>query len=192
MLHKTMMWMSRAMAIAGGIVLVMLICMVGVSIIGRTLNGLLHVDVLVGAAWAQRLLDAGIGPVTGDFELVEAGMAFTIFSFLPLCQITGAHATVDIFTSRLPPRLLSILRAAIEVLFAVVLGVIALQLLAGTQSKLRSGQTTFLIQFPLWWAYGACLMAAGLAAVVGTYTALCRVFEAATGRPTPLTTEVEA
>ena len=33
-----------------------------------------------------------------DYELVEAGVAFAIFAFIPLCQIYGSHATVDIFT----------------------------------------------------------------------------------------------
>lgn len=181
MLHKAILGVSRAMAIAGGVVLVGLILLVCTSISGRALNGVLHGDALDGAVWAQTLLEWGVGPVNGDFELVEAGMAFAIFAFLPLCQLTGAHATVDIFTSRLPARMLLILRAMIEVLFACVLLTIAWQLWEGTQSKFRSGQTTFLIQFPIWWAYAASLSAAALAAVVGVYVAGRRALAAVTG-----------
>jgi hypothetical protein len=44
------------------------------------------------------------GPVKGDFEVVEAGIAFSIFAFLPICQLHGGHATVDIFTNLMPKR----------------------------------------------------------------------------------------
>lgn len=182
MVHRMMMALCRAMAILGGLVLVALILMVCVSISGRALNGLLHS--MGDVTLARWFLDLGIGPVTGDFELVEAGMAFAIFAFLPLCQITGSHASVDIFTAKLPPRVLLVLRAVIEVLFAAVLIVIAVQLYEGTQSKIRSGQTTFLLQFPIWWAYAASLVAAVLAAVVGCYVAVLRAWAAVTGRTT--------
>ena len=109
-------------------------------------------------------------------------MAFSIFAFLPLTQVTVGHATVDIFTSWMPERALRILRALIEVLFAVVLIVIAVQLFSGMQSKIRSGQTTLLLQFPVWWAYAGSVLGAGVAAVVAVYMALARVAEATTGR----------
>ena len=95
-----------------------------------------------------------------------------------LCQITGGHAAVDIFTDKLPPRINRILRAVIEVVFAAVLVLIAVQLASGMMSKLRSGQTTFLLQFPLWWAYALSLTGAVAAAVVGVYMALVRITEA--------------
>ena len=98
------------MAIVGGFVLSALVGIVVLSIIGRELNAALHGDFFQSnmkglADWLLarpncRASGATIklGPVNGDYEIVEAGMAFTIFSFLPLAQITGAHATVDIFT----------------------------------------------------------------------------------------------
>lgn len=179
MVHRVMMALCRAMALLGGLVLVALILLVCVSISGRALNGMLHG--MGDVAVAQVLLDWGIGPVTGDFELVEAGMAFAIFAFLPLCQITGSHASVDVFTAKLPPRALRALRAVIEVLFAAVLIVIAVQLYEGTLSKIRSGQTTFLLQFPIWWAYAASLVAAVLAAVVACYVAVLRAWAVVSG-----------
>lgn len=179
MVHRAMMTLCRAMALVGGLVLMALITLVCVSIIGRALNGVLYG--LGDLTLAKMLLDLGIGPVTGDFELVEAGMAFAIFAFLPLCQITGAHASVDIFTSKLPPWALRVLKAAIEVLFATVLIIITLQLYEGTQSKMRSGQTTFLLQFPIWWAYVASLFASILAAVVACYMVVLRFWAVLTG-----------
>ena len=76
-------------------------------------------------------------------------MAFVVFAFLPYTQLTAGHASVDIFTSGLSKRINRVLVMLSEVLFAVVLIVIAVQLFGGMQSKIRSGQTTFLLEFAL-------------------------------------------
>ena len=102
-MHNLAMCAARFMAICGGLVLALLILLICISVVGRSLNGVLHgwigTALPAVSAW---LLQAGVGPINGDFELVEAGVAFSIFSFLPLCQIFGGHASVDIFTSKLP------------------------------------------------------------------------------------------
>ncbi len=184
MLHRYVLNLSKLMAIIGGAVLSALILMVCLSILGRELNGLLHSQLAQGLfeGPADWLLALGIGPVKGDFELVEAGMAFTIFAFLPLCQITSGHASVDVFTNYLPPRAQQILGMVIEIVFAAVLIIIAMQLNEGLASKMRSGQTTFILQFPIWWAYALSLAGAFVAALVGVYMAGVRVYEVATGR----------
>ena len=184
MLHRFMTTLSKLMAILGGAVLAGLILMVCISILGRTLNGWLHGAVFSGAlqGLSESLLGLGIGPVNGDFELVEAGMAFAIFAFLPICQISGGHASVDVFTNFLPSRAQKALRMVIEIVFAVVLVLIALQLKEGMDSKMRSGTTTFLLQFPIWWGYACSLLGASVAALVGVYMAALRVFEFVTGR----------
>ena len=178
-MHGYFLKLARIMAYVGGTVLSLLIVLTCVSIAGRLLNGVLHG---IGTGWAQSLLDLGVGPLNGDFELVEAGMAFAIFAFLPLCQITGGHASVDIFTNRMGPKVNRVLRWVIEMVFAAVLILIAVQLLAGMQSKLRSGQTTFLLQFPVWWGYALSLVGAVVAAVVAVYLAVMRTVELVTGR----------
>lgn len=182
-MHRVIDRLARVFAQLGGLVLVALIILTCLSIAGRTLNGILHADwvqaLMPGAAAA--LLDSGVGPINGDFELVEAGMAFAIFAFLPLCQLNGAHASVDIFTSALPLRANRLLRMVIEVIFAAVLVLIAWQLFQGMLSKKNTGQTTFLIEFPVWWAYAISLTAAVVAALVSVYVASMRVVEAITG-----------
>jgi hypothetical protein len=54
--------LSRAMAWLGAVVLSLIALMSVVSIIGRALSGF------------------GLGPVPGDFELVEAGTALAVFT----------------------------------------------------------------------------------------------------------------
>jgi TRAP-type C4-dicarboxylate transport system permease small subunit len=108
-------------------------------------------------------------------------MAFTIFAFLPLTQITAGHAVVDVFADRLPEGPRRWLMAGIEVVFAAVLILIAVQLWSGMVSKLGSGQVTLRLQFPVWWAYALAMVPAALAAVVGVWCALMRIREAWTG-----------
>ena len=155
-IHRIVHGFARVMAMLGGLVLSATILVTVASILGG---------------------QTALGPIPGEEELVQAGMAFAIFAFLPLCQISAGHATVDIFTNWLTGRAFRLLRAATEALFAAVLVVIALQLEEGMQSRLRSGQTTFLLQFPVWWSYAASLVGAGSAAVVGVWTALARAWE---------------
>ena len=176
--------LARIMAVLGGVVLTLVIFVTCFSVAGRMLNGFLHGSVAQGMfpELADRLIAAGVGPLLGDFELVEAGGAFAIFAFLPLCQITGGHASVDIFTSALPRMANRVIQLIVDWVFAVVLIVIAWQLYQGMLEKVRYNETTFMLQFPVWWAYAASLVAATVAALVGLYVACARVGELATGR----------
>ena len=174
--------LARIMAILGGLVLAGLVVTTCLSIAGRFLNGVLHADPLAGTAFSEALLAFGIGPIDGDFELIEAGMAFAIFAFLPITQLTGAHAAVDVFTARMGAganRLLALLWSTV---FAGVLVLIAWQLWLGTAAKMRYGETTYLIQFPIWWAYAASLAGAVVAALVAVHVAVLRAAELATGQ----------
>lgn len=142
---------SRALAVLGGLVLVALIVMVCVSVTGRA---------------------SGLGPVTGDYELIELGTGFAVFAFLPWCQITGGHARVDLLTHRLGPRGKAVLDALWSCLMAGALAVIAWRLGAGLAAKMASGETTFLRQIPVWWGYAAVMPAAVLAAMIAGWGAV--------------------
>lgn len=184
MMARPMKRIAAAMAMLGGLVLCLLIVMTLLSIIGRGLNGLGHDATLESlapalAAW----LAAHTGPVTGDYELIEAGIAFAIFAFLPICQLSAGHARVDLFAKALPPVANRTLTALWECALALVIIVIGWRLFLGFVEKLDNGQTTFLLQMPVWWAYGASFLAACVAGAVGLYCAAVRILELVTGRP---------
>ncbi|EEE36120.1 conserved hypothetical protein [Rhodobacteraceae bacterium KLH11] len=182
-MHRIIDWLARSMALLGGLVLILLIALICVSVLGRSLNTLLHGwlgGLMPGVS--DRLLALGVGPINGDFELVEAGVAFAIFAFLPLCQLTSGHAVVDIFTSKLSSRVNRILRMITDIVFAAVLVLIAVQLFDGMLAKLRFGENTFILQFPVWWGYAASFCAAVVAAIVGLYIAAIRIRECLTGK----------
>ncbi|MBQ66616.1 TRAP transporter small permease [Rhodobacteraceae bacterium] len=176
--------LAHAMAVLGGLVLISLILLVCTSVLGRSVGTVLHgafmqTNFTDFSNWA---LGVGIGAINGDFELVEAGVAFAIFAFLPLCQLSGSHATVDVLTSKLSLRSNQVLKMISECLFALVLGLIAWRLFAGMEAKQRYGETTFLLQFPIWWAYAASFLGAALAALVSIFMAIVRILEALSGK----------
>ena len=174
--------LARGMALLGGLILTALILLVCVSVLGRGGNTFAHWDVIETAApgLSAAILGAGIGPVPGDFEIVEAAIAFAIFAFLPLCQLRSAHATVDVFTANLHRRAKAALQAFWEVMLTLAILLITWRLSVGLSDKIDTGETTIFLGFPSWWAYAASFVAAICASVVALYCAYARVAEALT------------
>lgn len=154
--------LARAFAVVGGVVLIGLVVLIVASIVGRSLLGL--------------------GPVPGDYELAEAGIGFAVFAFFPWCQVNRGHATVDVFTAGLGERANRLIDIVSELLMTLVLALIAWRLVAGTLDKARYGETSFILQFPVWWAFAAASVAAVAAAFVSAVMLGVRVREVATGR----------
>ena len=69
-----------------------------------------------------------------------------------------------------------------EVVLTAVILLIAWRLFEGMQDKMRFGETTFLLQFPVWWSYAASFTAAVVAAIVALYCAGARVMGLVTGK----------
>ncbi len=179
-MHKVIHTLARVTALAGGLVLLVLIAMTTLSIIGRSLNDLVHSAFFTQnmAGFSQWVIDLGVGEINGNYELLEAGVAFAIFSFLPVCQLYGAHASVDIFTSFLPRRANRWIIAFWEVVLAAVIVLIIVQLYGGLERYLRNGQTSLFLQFPVWWAYAASFAAGVVACLTAVYCAALRITEA--------------
>ena len=154
----------------GGSVLLGLVGLTCLSVAGRCMNSVLHTDFLqqIFPDITHTLIRWGIGPVNGDFELIEAGMAFVIFAFLPLCQLHAAHARVDLFSERMPVFMKRFFMWGAEVIFAAVLILITWQLANGLYDKFRSHETTLLLEMPVWWAYGLCM----IMSIISAFTAL--------------------
>ena len=183
-MHRLIRFLAKFTALCGGLVLILLIVLTTLSIIGRSLNKLMHNDFfsqeLTGLS--EFVLGLGVGEINGNYELLEAGVAFAIFSFLPICQFYGAHATVDIFTSALPKGATRWIAAFWEVVLAAVIVLIVWQLFGGMERYIRNGQTTLFLQFPVWWAYAVSFSAGVVASIVAVYCAVMRVGEAVTNR----------
>ncbi|CUX83427.1 MAG: TRAP-type transport system small permease component [Roseibaca calidilacus] len=183
-MHRFIYALARGMALLGGTALAALVLMTCVSILGRQANTLLHTDTVQAlapgfAAWA---LGTGIGPIFGDYEITEMGMAFALFCFLPLCQLTVGHARVDVFTAFLSARSNRILRLLIEIALTGALILIAWRLQVATSVRMGTGQTTYLLEWPVWWAYALSSIAAWAGVVVAVYIVWVRLLEVLRGQ----------
>jgi TRAP-type C4-dicarboxylate transport system permease small subunit len=127
-------WLSVIFAYIGGAIVSALGIMSAVSIVGRS---------------------AMSRPVTGDFELVEIGIAVAGSLFLPYCQFTSGHIVVDFFTQRASPRTIRILDQFGAFLMAVTLLVVGWRTAVAAIDIARSGETSMLLGFPTWIGYAA-------------------------------------
>jgi TRAP-type C4-dicarboxylate transport system permease small subunit len=141
-------------AMAGGAVLIALVIVTVVSIAGRS------------------LISTGLGPIPGDFELVETGTAFAVFAFLGLCQFRRGHVTVDLFLTRAGPRVNAAIDVVANLLMTGAAGIITWRLWLGMLDKRSYGETTFILQFPIWWGFAAALAGAAAFTLVCAYTVL--------------------
>jgi TRAP-type C4-dicarboxylate transport system permease small subunit len=157
-------WLARALAIAGGIALAVIILVTVTSIIGRA------------------LIPLGLRPILGDYEIVEAGTAFAIFCFLPYCQLTRGHAIIDLLTKQMGPTLVRIVDALGEVLMAAALIIIAWRLTYGFLDKFANHETTFIRQFPVWTFYAACLLPSYVAVLAALDTSARAIKSVIIGR----------
>lgn len=145
---------ARTMAWLGGLVLVALTLMSVLSIAGRALSGL------------------GLGPVPGDYELVEAGTALAVLCFLPWCHLRRGHAVVDMFWRLYPPAMQRFLGILTELLMFGVWVLLAWRMGVGTVDYRANGETSFILHMPVWWGYAACTLAAAAGCAVYGWTLL--------------------
>jgi len=140
------------MALAGGMVLLAIVVLTGVSVLGRWLFA---------------------APVVGDVELVQAGCAIAIALFLPYCQLHGAHLSIDFFTARAAVGTRRRLELVAHLASAAVLLLLAWRALAALFDAKAAQETTMLLALPLWWplvALVAGLFVAGVCAVAMVLT----------------------
>ncbi|MEM8801067.1 MAG: TRAP transporter small permease [Pseudomonadota bacterium] len=181
-MHRLMSGLARTLAIIGGLVLISLIVITCLSIAGRLLNTIGHSDFVENNLSALTGFFRAFGPINGDYELVEAGVAFAIFTFLPWCQLNRAHATVELLTAFIPNTANRFLTFLWELIFTLVMFLIAWRLYVGMTDKMRYGETTYLLQFPVWWGYALCAVAAVIACIVAVYSTWLRGAEAFANR----------
>lgn len=144
--------LSSSLALVGGAVLVGLTVMTVVSITGRTFNRF------------------GLGPVPGDFEIIEMGAAFAIFAFLPWCQYRRGHVTVDIFLARFGEKVNFAVDVVANLLMVLAAAIMLWRLTLGMLDKHAYHETSFILQFPIWWGYAASMVGAVVFLLVSAFT----------------------
>jgi TRAP-type C4-dicarboxylate transport system permease small subunit len=143
--------LTAAVAILGGVALVAITAITVVSVIGRA------------------LIPLGGGAIPGDFEMVQAGMLFAVFAFLPWCHLKRGHAIVAIVTDRFPVRLGALAEFIWDLIMFVAAALITWRLWAGLLDKLGNAESTFILRVPLWMIYSAGLFGAVIFVVAAAY-----------------------
>ena len=153
-------------AVAGGVVLIAMSMLTVYSVIARWLAGSAFRD-LPPATW--------LGPLLGDFELMELGVATTVLAALPYCQMVRGHVAVDLLAARLPPRLSGWLAVAGDLLFTAIAGLLAWRATLGAADIRAAGQTSMILGLPSWWGYAVSAICLMLLTVVCAYTTVVGV-----------------
>jgi len=141
---------ARWTALFGGLILCLMALLMVLSIGGRS------------------LIAVGLAPIPGDFEVVELATGVVIFFFLPWCYVRGGHATVDLFYTYMSPRIKKSVNVLSDILMLILWLILTWLLWEGLLEKIEYGETTFLLQIPVWWAYAICMVGA----VIGCLTYL--------------------
>lgn len=150
-LDKGAYWLARLMAYVGGAVLIAVIVTTCISIFGRS------------------LLWAGLGPIQGDFEIVEFGIGFAIFAFLPWCQYARGNARVDLFTPAYPAIMNRVIDLIADLLTFGAAYIITWRLYLGMLDKQKYHETSFILQFPVWIGYLIALIGAVAFTIVAAF-----------------------
>lgn len=158
--------LARGTALIGGLALLALVLITVTSILLRNFTSL--------------------GPIPGDFELVEAGVAFAIFTFMPWCQLNRGHATVEIFASRFGIFINNLIDLIADGLLLGAWMYLGYRHYLGLVDKQSYAETTFILQFPIWWAYAAACIGIVVILIVGIFCVLRSLGNLLTGRR-PLT-----
>lgn len=140
---------ARIMAVIGGLLVGAMAILTVVSVTGRA------------------LIPIGLGPITGDFELIKMGCAIAAFWFMPYVHLRKGHVTVDLVHSCMPRLMGKACTLLGDLAILSVATVIAWRLWVGLGEKLRYGDTTFILGAPVWIGYAFSMVGAALFVAAG-------------------------
>ena len=156
---QTLLMLSKVLAMAGGLIFVLLVIMSIVSIVGRKLFS---------------------APVPGDVEILQMAAACASASFFAYCHLSGGDVRVDFFTANASPRTTHSLDAAGSLLVACFGALISWRAAVGALSVKAVGETSMILGWPLWIAQLLMVPGFVLLALAGAYMAAAhvkRIFE---------------
>ena len=141
---------SKALAIAGGLVFVLLVAMSIVSIVGRKLFS---------------------APVPGDMEVLQMAAAFASACFFAHCHLQGGDVKVDFFTAYARPVTVCRLDAMGSLLVGIFGALITWRSCMGALSIKAAGETSMILGWPVWIAQMLMVPGFFLLALAGFYKA---------------------
>lgn len=141
--------MCRAVGLLGGVALIAAMLVIMASV--------------VGAQFGK--------PILGDTEIVDQLTGILVFCFLPYCHLHGGNVMVDFFTRPLSKRVNHMLDALMNLVFALVAGVVTWRLMVGGISAYARDQRSMFLNLPEWVVYAVGSAASVLWVIVILFVA---------------------
>lgn len=145
---RALLAVSKWTAIAGGVVFVVIVAMSVVSIVGRKVAS---------------------APVPGDVELLQLCAAFASATFFAYTHLVRGDVKVDFFTNRLVPVGRAFLDAMGSLLVGLFGALIAWRTWAGAMMVKDAGETSAILELPVWIAQILMVPSFALLALAGFY-----------------------
>ncbi|MCP4560048.1 MAG: TRAP transporter small permease [Bosea sp.] len=155
---RVLLAVAKVLAIIGGLLFVGLVVMSIVSIVGR------------------KLLSA---PVPGDVELLQMIAAAASAAFFAYCHLNHGDVKVDFFTAAAPPWVNHALDAFGSLLVGLVGAVLTWRVYVGAIGVREDGETSAILDIPIWWAQIAMVPGFVMLTLAGLYMAARHAQEAA-------------
>jgi len=179
-LEKPMAALAWVSALLVGVALVAVMLMTTVSVAGMSASKLGKMLKKSYDTVVEPLLS--LGPIPGETEMVEAGMAFIIFAFLPIVTLNKGHAEVAILTGFFGKGINRLIDFVSDSLMFAVAMFLGYRHWLCTVDKFNNGETSWILLFPIWWGYGAALFGAVIFVVISGYCVLRSGQALVTGR----------
>ena len=106
----------------------------------------LMVLLTVAEVFSRRALNS---PIAGALELTSLGLVIFVFLTLAYCASRGGHVVMDILVTRFPKRVQAVINTVVLFLTTGILGVASWQLWLQALRLQRAGQTSGLLEIPV-------------------------------------------
>ena len=144
---------AKALALCGGVILLLMVFINVISITGRVIFG---------------------EPLVGDFELIEIACAVAIFLFLPLCQLKNGNIVVEIFTMKLSNSKKLLLDLIGDLIFAIIALFFSIRMVFGFQDMMKYNEETMLLEIPVWIPFVPAIFSFFFLSLICFYAALIK------------------
>jgi TRAP-type C4-dicarboxylate transport system permease small subunit len=131
---------------------------------------LVGVVLTVASITGRAFISFGLGPLPGDYELVETFIGLAVFAFMPFCQLKRGHVGVDLFIMPFGSRAMNVTQLLGDVVVGGLFILLTWRHVLGTIDKKASHETSFILGFPIWWGFAVAILLLVITCIVCLFT----------------------
>lgn len=131
---------------------------------------LIAVILTVASIAGRAMISLGLGPLPGDYELVETFIGLSVFSFMPYCQLKRGHVGVDLFITPFGNRAMNYTQLLGDIVVGGLFILLTARHVVGTFDKYKSHETSFILGFPIWWGFAVAIVFLVATSIVCLFT----------------------